>query len=135
DLICFHPVFLSQENKPQICVELQLAVFLCRLGSTGSLFKWPILEERKKVHKGFEDLGGLKNIIGTVNRTHILMKNASNKDPEIYFTRKKSYTIHYQGIVNDRGIFTSFDVDWPALVHNARVFRNSSFYKDYSNFI
>jgi hypothetical protein len=39
DLICPHPVFLSQGNKPQICVELQLAVFLCRLGSTGSLFE------------------------------------------------------------------------------------------------
>ncbi|CAI2201865.1 4327_t:CDS:2, partial [Funneliformis geosporum] len=55
DLICFHPVFLSQENKPQICVELQLAVFLCRLGSTGiiqaivtqkeTFIKWPTLEE------------------------------------------------------------------------------------------
>ncbi len=28
NLIRFHPVFLSQGNKPQACVELQLAVFL-----------------------------------------------------------------------------------------------------------
>ncbi|CAI2184772.1 17740_t:CDS:1, partial [Funneliformis geosporum] len=111
DLIYPYPVFLSQRNKPQICVELQLAVFLCRLSSTRSLFavssqfeigegtvilyikrviqaiviqketfvKWSTLEECKKVHKGFEDLGGLKNIIKAVDRTHILMKMFQTK--------------------------------------------------------
>jgi hypothetical protein len=39
NLIRFHPVFSSRGNKPQACVEFQLAVFLCRLGSTGSLFE------------------------------------------------------------------------------------------------
>ena len=34
-----HPVFSSQGSKPQACVKLQLAVFLFRLGSTGSLFE------------------------------------------------------------------------------------------------
>jgi hypothetical protein len=167
DLIRDHPVFLPQGNKPQACVEFQLAIFLCRLGSSGSLFehcsrfgigegtvilytkrviqaimaqkkffvKWPILEERKKVHKGFENLGGLKNVIGAVDGTYIPMKNAPNKDPEVYFTRKKKYAIHCQGIVNDRGIFISFDIGWPGSVHDARVFRNSSFYKNYSNLI
>jgi len=142
NLIRFHPVFLSQGTKPQVCIELQLAVFLCRLGSTGSLFgvcsrfrlgegtvilytkrviqailtqkntflKWPTLEERRKVNKGFENLGGLKNVIGAIDGTHILMKNAPSKDSEVYFTRKKRYAIHCQGIVNYRGIFISFDV-------------------------
>ncbi|CAI2199582.1 10124_t:CDS:1, partial [Funneliformis geosporum] len=167
NLIRFHPVFLSQGTKPQVCIELQLAVFLCRLGSTGSLFgvcsrfglgegtvilytkrviqailtqkntflKWPTLEERRKVNKGFENLGGLKNVIGAIDGTHILMKNAPSKDSEVYFTRKKRYAIHCQGIVNYRGIFISFDVGWPGSVHDARVYRNSSFYKNYSNLI
>jgi len=167
NLIRPHPVFSSQGNKPQACVEFQLAIFLFRLGSTGSLFgvcsrfgigegtvilytkrviqaimaqktllvKWPILEERKKVYEEFENLGGLKNVIGAVDGTYVPMKNAPSKDPEVYFTRKKRYAIHCQGIVNDRGIFTSFDVGWPGSVHDARVFRNSSFYKDYSNLI
>jgi hypothetical protein len=56
--------------------------------------KWPTLEERKKVHEGFENLRGLKNVIGAVDRTYIPMRNASNKDPEVYFTRKKHYAIH-----------------------------------------
>src|SRR6266496_2442104 len=63
------------------------------------------------------------------------MRNASNKDPEVYFTRKKYYAIHCQGIVNDREIFISFDVSWPESVHDAQVFRNSSFYKNYFQLI
>ncbi|GBB93005.1 hypothetical protein RclHR1_00210001 [Rhizophagus clarus] len=167
NLIRSHPVFLSRGNKPQACVEFQLAVFLCRLGSTGSLFevcarfgigegtvilytrrviqailakkksfvKWPTSEERKKVHEGFENLGGLKNVIGAVDGTYIPMRNAPNKDPEVFFTRRKRYAIHCQGIVNDRGIFTSFDVGWPGSVHDARVFRNSFFNKNYHHLI
>lgn len=67
--------------------------------------------------------------------TYVPMRNAPSKDPEVYFTRKKRYAIHCQGIVNDSGIFTSFDIGWPGSVHDARVFRNSSFYKNYSNLI
>ncbi|CAB5135540.1 unnamed protein product [Rhizophagus irregularis] len=146
NLIRSHHVFSSQGNKPQACVEFQLAVFFCRLGSTGSLFEvcsrfgigegtWPTSEERKKVNEGFENLGGLKNVIGAVDGTYIPMRNAPNKDPEVYFTRKKRYAIHCQGIVNDRGIFTSFDVGWPGSVHDAQVYRISFFYKDYSHLI
>jgi DDE superfamily endonuclease len=80
-------------------------------------------------------LGGLKNVIGAVDGTYIPMRNAPSKDPEVSFTRKKRYAIHCQGIVNDKGIFTNFDIGWPGSVHDARVFRNSSFYKNYSHFI
>ncbi len=66
---------------------------------------------------------------------YIPMRNALSKDSEVYFTRKKCYAIHCQGIVNDSGIFTSFDVGWPGSVHDVWVFRNSSFYKNYSNLI
>ncbi|EXX64371.1 hypothetical protein RirG_143350 [Rhizophagus irregularis DAOM 197198w] len=128
NLIRSHHVFSSQGNKPQAYVEFQLAVFLCRLGSTGSLFevcsrfrigegtvilctkrviqailakkkrfvKWPTSEERKKVNEGFENLGGLKNVIGAVDGTYIPMRNAPNKNPEVYFIRKKCYAIHCQ---------------------------------------
>src|SRR6185503_18828555 len=103
NLIRSHPVFLSQGNKSQACVEFQLAIFLYRLGSNGSLFehcskfgigegtiilytkriiqaimaqkklfiKWLTLEKRKKVHDGFKNLGGLKNVIGAVDGTYI----------------------------------------------------------------
>ena len=81
--------------------------------------RWPILEDRKKVHEGFKNLGGFKNVIEAVDGIYISIKNAPTKDPEVYFIRKKCYAIHCQGIVNDRGIFTSFDVGWPGSVHDA----------------
>jgi len=46
----------------------------------------------------------------------------------LFYSKKNHYAIHW----NDRGIFISFDVDWSGSVHDARVFRISSFYKDYS---
>ncbi|PKY61385.1 hypothetical protein RhiirA4_333976, partial [Rhizophagus irregularis] len=61
---------------------------------------------------------GFKNVIKTVDGTYISMRNTSNKDAKVYFTRKKCYAIHCQGIVNDRSIFTSFDVSWPDSVHD-----------------
>ena len=70
-----------------------------------------------------------------MDETYVPMRNASSKDPEVYFTKKKRYAIHCQGIVNDSSIFTSFDIGWPGSIHDARVFRNSSFYKNYSNLI
>ena len=44
------------------------------------------------------------------------MKNALAKNPEIYFTQKKYYVIHYQGIVNNKSIFINFNVGWSGLV-------------------
>ena len=46
---------------------------------------WPTLEEHKKVHDRFENLGGLKNVIRAVDRIHIILKNALSKDLEVYF--------------------------------------------------
>ncbi|PKY56777.1 hypothetical protein RhiirA4_477314 [Rhizophagus irregularis] len=48
---------------------------------------------------------GLKNVIGAVDGTYIPIRNAPNKDPEAQY------------------------------MHDARVYRNSSFYKDYSHLI
>ena len=97
--------------------------------------KWPTLEECKKVYKGFENLERFKNVIDTMDGMYIPIKNALSKDSEVYFTRKKWYAIHYQGIVNNSDIFTSFDIGWLGLVHDAWVFRNSFLYKNYSNLI
>jgi hypothetical protein len=39
DIIRSHPVFSVRGSKSQASVEFQLAVFLCRLGSNGSIFE------------------------------------------------------------------------------------------------
>ena len=42
----------------------------------------------QRVHEGFENLGGLKNVIGAVDGTYIPMRNAPSKDPEVILLEK-----------------------------------------------
>ena len=63
------------------------------------------------------------------------MQNAPQKEKYLYFTRKKRYALHCQGIVDHRGIFISYDVGWPGSVHDAKVYRNSHFYLNRSSLI
>ncbi|CAB4438335.1 unnamed protein product [Rhizophagus irregularis] len=67
----------------------------------------------KFVHDGFKSIGGIEDIIGAVDGTHFILQNAPQKDKYLYFTRKKRYALHCQGIVDYRGIFTSYDIGWP----------------------
>jgi len=136
NLIKNHSIFHNNSSKQQASVELQLAVFLRRLGSRSDIFsicsnygisegtvilfckrvmmaiishkpfyiKWPIGQARKFVQEGFKAIGGIDDIIGSIDGTHFVLQNAPKKDKEVYFSRKKRYALHYQGIVNHRGI-------------------------------
>jgi hypothetical protein len=159
--------FISRGNKEQAPVELQLAVFLRRLGTMEDIFsicshfgiaegtvilyskrvmkalrhlqselvKWPRGERRKEVHEGFQKLLGIPNIIGAIDGTHIILANAPKNDPETFFNRKKQYSVQCQAIVDADGIFTDFLVGWPGSVHDARVYQNSDFLKNRSDYI
>ncbi|CAI2171053.1 3234_t:CDS:2 [Funneliformis geosporum] len=147
-----HTVFQSTGNKQQAPVELQLAIFLRRVGSKDDIFSicsrygisegtvylyckrimlailslksslvvWPTGQIRKMVHSGFKDIGGFNNVIGTIDGTHIILGIAPLKQPEIYWNRKKKYSIQCQGIVDYRGIFIDYEIGWPGLVHDAK---------------
>ena len=97
--------------------------------------KWPNDEERQDVLQGFKDIGGFQNVIGSIDGTHVILTNKPPKDPEVFFNRKKHYSIHVQAIVNHRGIFTNYVIGWPGSVHDARVYSNSLFYLNRSEFI
>jgi len=167
NLLGTHPIFISNNIKQQAPVELQLAVFLRRLGSKEDVFsvcsrygiaegtvllyckrimkaiishkaeyvKWPTGQDRKFVHDGFEAIGGIEDIIGAIDGTHFILQNAPQKEKYLYFTRKKRYALHCQGIVDHRGIFINYDVGWPGSVHDAKVYRNSHFYSNRSSLI
>ena len=47
---------------------------------------------------------------------------------EYWSGRKKLYCINTQVIVNGDNMFTDVDVSWPGLVHDARIWRNSTVY-------
>jgi len=142
-LLGSHSIFQSNNVKQQAPIELQLAVFLRRLGSKEDVFsicscygiaegtvllyckrimkaiisykteyvKWPTdKRDREFVHDGFEGIGGIEDIIGAIDGTHFILQNAPQKEKYLYFTRKKRYALHCQGIVDHQGIFISYDV-------------------------
>src|SRR6266498_4023321 len=162
-----HSIFQSTGNKQQAPVELQLAIFLRRIGSKDEIFSicsrfgiaegtvylyckrvmlailslknslviWPTEEPRKIVHSGFKNIGGFENVIGAIDGTHIILGIAPLNQPEIYWNRKKKYSIQCQGIVNHRGVFIDYEIGWPGSVHDAKVYRNSFFYQNVSTLI
>jgi len=97
--------------------------------------KWPIEQYRHEVLDGFQKIGGFPNVIGAIDGIHINLTNAPFKDPEVFFDRRKRYSIQCQAIVDYRGIFTNFLIGWPGSVHDARVYSNSDFYINRRSFI
>lgn len=162
-----HLIFQSSGNKQQAPVELQLAIFLRRIGSKDEIFSicsrfgiaegtvylyckrvmlailslkdslvmWPTQESRRIIHAGFKNIGGFENVIGAIDGTHIILGIAPLKQPEIYWNRKKKYSIQCQGIVDHRGVFIDYEIGWPGSVHDAKVYRNSFFYQNVSTLI
>ena len=57
-----------------------------------SYIKWPIGQTRKFVHEGFKAIRGIEDIIRSIDSTHFILQNASKKDKEVYFIRKKRYS-------------------------------------------
>src|ERR1043165_8265974 len=162
-----HLIFQSTGNKQQAPVELQLAIFLRRIGSKDEIFsicsrygisegtvylyckrvmivifslkcelvKWPTGELRRMVHLGFNNIGGFNNVIGAIDGTHIILGIAPLKQPEIYWNRKKKYSIQCQAIVDHCGVFIDYKIGWSGSVHDAKVYRNSFFYQNVSTLI
>ena len=90
---------------------------------------WPCDTYHQEVHNGFEEKQGFSNVIGALDGTHINLLEAPCKiNKDVYFTRKRRYAIHLQAVVDHRGLFTFYDIGYPASVHDAKVFRNSKLY-------
>ncbi|GBB98126.1 hypothetical protein RclHR1_31420001 [Rhizophagus clarus] len=105
------------------------------LSLKNELVKWPTGELKRMVHLGFNNIGGFNNVIGAIDGTHIILGTAPLKQPEIYWNRKKKYSIQCQGIVDHRGVFINYEIGWPGSVHDAKVYRNSFFYQNVSTLI
>ncbi len=72
--------------------------------------------------RDFEHLG-LKNVIGAADGTYISIWNAPNKDPEVYFTKKKRYCY----LLSKIELFYWFWCRLAGSIYDAWDFRNSSF--------
>ena len=96
-----------------------------------TLIKWPIGENKQITHEGFKNIGGMENVIGAIDGSHIVLANAPLKQSETYWNRKKRYSIQLQGIVDYRGIFIDYEIGWPGSVHDAKVYKNSKCFYNY----
>lgn len=122
---------ISEGTVYLYCKRVMLAI----LSLKSEVVIWPTGEFRKMVHLGFKNIGGFNNVIGAIDGTHIILGTAPLKQPEIYWNRKKKYSIQCQGIVDHRGIFIDYEIGWPGSVHDAKVYRNSFFYQNVSTLI
>ena len=135
----------SKENIFEICSRFGIAegtVYLfCKRAMIAIfslkriLIKWPTGEAKQDVHEGFKKIGGMENVIGAIDGSHIGLANAPLKQPETYWNRKKRYSIQLQGIVDHRGMFIDYEIGWPGSVHDAKVYKNSYFYQNVSRII
>ena len=105
----------SKESIFEICSRFEIAegtVYLyCKRVMTAifslkkTLIKWPTGENKQIIHKGFKNIGGFRNVIGSIDGTHVVLTNKPPKDPEVFFNRKKCYSIQVQAIVNQRDFY------------------------------
>ncbi|CAG8517100.1 7103_t:CDS:2 [Scutellospora calospora] len=117
-------------NSRQRPIELQLSVVLFLLGRKSTI--WDIAT--RFVVRGFEQIEGFPDIIGVIDGTHVYLFEAPNKpNKDVYINRKRRYAIHVQGVVDHLGRFINYDIGWPASVHDAKVFSNSSLYTQQNN--
>ncbi|PKY59095.1 hypothetical protein RhiirA4_301286, partial [Rhizophagus irregularis] len=90
---------------------------------------WSHGDYRQEVHRGFEEKCEFLNVIGALDGSHINLFEAPSKpNKDVYFTQKRHYVIHLQAVVDYKGLFTFYDIGYPASAHDAKVFRNSKFY-------
>ncbi|RGB32987.1 hypothetical protein C1646_762237 [Rhizophagus diaphanus] len=81
-------IFIMLLNLRHAPVELQLAIFLQRVGSK---------DEISGICSRFGISEGFNNVIGAIDGTNILLGTAPFKQPEIYRNHKKNYLIQCQG--------------------------------------
>lgn len=81
------------------------------------------------VIRKFQQQQGLPQIGGAIDGTHIPIR-APVDHPDEYYNRKCFHSILLQAVVDSFGDFTDLCVGWPGRVHDARVFSNSSLYRN-----
>jgi len=91
---------------------------------------WPQGSYKEEIKQAFEDISGFPHVVGAIDGSHIpLFEAPSVKNKEVYFSRKHQYAIHLQAVVDHNSLFIDYVVGWPASVHDAKVFKNSSLHQ------
>ncbi len=89
-----------------------------------SLF-WPNTNERKVINGQIKESHYFLNCIGMVYGTHLGLQEKPGLHGEDYFTWKSEYAIVAMVVCNGKRRIHSFNVVWPASMHDQQVWKNS----------
>ncbi|XP_011700942.1 PREDICTED: putative nuclease HARBI1 [Wasmannia auropunctata] len=94
-----------------------------------NIIRYPTSAEKEETSTYFFQEKGFPGIIGAIDGTHVRIDKPL-QDADSYINRKKFFSLHAQGTVNQNLKFIDVFIGYPGSVHDARVFKNSSIYDD-----
>ena len=98
----------------------------------GHCIRFPTGEnELRKVKRGFHEIGGIPNVIGAVDCTHVRIV-APSVDVPAYINRKGYHSLNVQPIVDHNMQFTNCVARWPGGTHDSRIFQQSTVFRELS---
>lgn len=94
-----------------------------------NFIKWPRGQEAHQVMASFERIKGIPCVLGAIDGTHIKIK-APRQNKEVYFNRKKYYSLAVQAVVNADKKIVDVYCGEPGSLHDSRIFRRSPLYAE-----
>ena len=89
------------------------------------LVRWPNAQQRRKIARRFATKHGLFDSVGIVDGTPIVFAQRPHIDGEVYYDRKRRYSIKLQLICDDRRRIIFYQVGWPGSVFDMTVLGES----------
>lgn len=80
----------------------------------------------------FESLTDLPNVVGAIDGTHIKKKTPIQSGPD-YFSRLQQHDVVVQAVADREKRFLDVAAGFPGNMHDSRVLRNSSLYRQITN--
>ena len=92
--------------------------------------QWPDQWEREHIAQDMDDDHSFPYCVGIIDGTLFPLQYKPTLNGEDYYTRKGNYALHGLIIVDHRLKIRWIEVGWPGSVHDNRVWRNCTLYRD-----
>lgn len=95
---------------------------------TTQLICWPSREEREAIKRQTIPFGNIPGVVGAIDGIFVPIK-APSENAQAYNNRKCFHSITLQAICDSKRRFRDIFTGYPSSVGDARIFRNSDFFK------
>ncbi|KAJ4935046.1 hypothetical protein JOQ06_007824, partial [Pogonophryne albipinna] len=98
-----------------------------------SVIRLPAGPELEEVRQGFQQLAdspAFRSCVGAIDGCHIRIKTPPGPSGQDYINRKLFPSIQLQAVCDGKGKFLQTFVGFPGSVHDTRVLKNSTLYKE-----